>query len=240
MVLMCTSCVSTLTWHVSSAETPSEGSGTWHRVPRSPGVDEGTDRLDQPDPYKVLGVAYDADQDTIAAAHRALARRFHPDVSDKPDTQRRMAEINAAWTLLRDPVRRAQWDMANRPHAHPEADAGPGPGGPGPGAPRGVPPRPGTRPPPGSRPVWHRGPLGEGAAGPPPGAPSGSVLPFGRHVGWSLGEIARVDPGYLAWLKDRREGAPYRDEIERILASVRRGRHADASPQPQKRRFPFG
>ena len=34
----------------------------------------------------------------------------------------------------------------------------------------------------------------EGTAGPPPGRPSGSVLDFGRFKGWSLGEIARVDP----------------------------------------------
>jgi hypothetical protein len=45
------------------------------------------------------------------------------------------------------------------------------------------------------------------------------VLPFGRHIGWSIGEIARIDPGYLAWLQPRREGEPYREEIERYLAS---------------------
>ena len=198
--------------------------------------------MDQTDPYVVLGVSYDADRDTIAAAHRRLARRFHPDVSREPDSERRMAEINAAWTMLRDPVRRAQWDQANRPHAG---------GVPGPGdlhAPGGVgsarPPtaaRPGApRAPQSGRPDWRRGPHGEGAAGPPPGAPSGSVLASGRHVGWSLGEIARVDPGYLVWLKDRREGARYREEIERILANMRRGSRPDTAPRPLKRRFPFG
>ena len=58
---------------------------------------------------------------------------------------------------------------------------------------------------------------GTGAAGRPPGRPSGSVLDFGRHVGWSIGEIARVDPGYLVWLAERREGEPYRDEIDAVL-----------------------
>ena len=61
---------------------------------------------------------------------------------------------------------------------------------------------------------------GTGAAGDPPGHPSGSVLPFGRHVGWSLGEIARVDPGYLLWLAERAEGARYRDEINAILGRL--------------------
>ena len=45
------------------------------------------------------------------------------------------------------------------------------------------------------------------------------MLPFGRHIGWSIGEIARIDPGYLAWLQPRREGAPYREEIDRYLAA---------------------
>ncbi len=58
---------------------------------------------------------------------------------------------------------------------------------------------------------------GTGGAGRPPGRPSGSVLDFGRHIGWSIGEIARVDPGYLQWLADRPEGQPYRKEIDPIM-----------------------
>jgi curved DNA-binding protein CbpA len=61
---------------------------------------------------------------------------------------------------------------------------------------------------------------GTGGAGRPPGNPSGSVLPFGRHLGWSLGEIARVDPGYLLWLAERPEGARYRDEINALLSRM--------------------
>ncbi len=59
---------------------------------------------------------------------------------------------------------------------------------------------------------------GTGGAGRPPGRPLGSVLDFGRHIGWSLGEIARVDPGYLVWLCERPEGSPYRVEIDAILS----------------------
>ena len=77
-----------------------------------------------------------------------------------------------------------------------------------------------TRP----RPVEHRFDSteqdGTGGAGPPPGRPSGTVLTFGRHLGWSIGEVARVDPGYLDWLEDRREGAPLRDEIHAALLAV--------------------
>jgi hypothetical protein len=67
---------------------------------------------------------------------------------------------------------------------------------------------------------------GTGKAGPPPGRPSGSVLDFGRHKGWSMGEIARVDPGYLIWLEDRPEGQPYLLEID---ATLRRLGHRPAS-----------
>ena len=72
---------------------------------------------------------------------------------------------------------------------------------------------------------------GTGAAGQPPGRPSGSVLQFGRHVGWSIGEIARVDPGYLLWLAERPEGARYRDEINGLLGRMgMRTARPDATP----------
>ncbi len=82
---------------------------------------------------------------------------------------------------------------------------------------------------------------GTGGAGPAPGRPSGSVLHFGRHVGWSLGEIARVDPGYLVWLAERTEGAPYRDEIDALLgkSGFRRNREHDRSTHPWRRRAAF-
>ena len=60
-----------------------------------------------------------------------------------------------------------------------------------------------------------------GAAGPPPGRPSGPVLDFGIFAGWSIGEIARYDPGYLVWLSEHREGKPYLAAIERVVAPMR-------------------
>jgi hypothetical protein len=54
------------------------------------------------DPHAALGVPGDADPDQIAHAYRELAKRFHPD--HRPGdvaAARRMAEINAAYTLLR-------------------------------------------------------------------------------------------------------------------------------------------
>ena len=79
---------------------------------------------------------------------------------------------------------------------------------------------------------------GAGAAGRPPGRPSGSVLDFGRHVGWSIGEIARVDPGYLMWLAERREGEPYREEIDAVLDRI--GVHRNANNDLAGRRWRRG
>ena len=79
----------------------------------------------------------------------------------------------------------------------------------------------------------------QGGAGRPPGRPSGSVLDFGRHLGWSLGEIARVDPGYLVWLEDRPEGRRYANEINGVLRQAG-FRGAEAQFQGVKRaRFGF-
>lgn len=152
------------------------------------------------DPYAVLQVAPDADEAVIAAAYRALARRHHPDVAGESATTR-MRAINAAWEILRDPARRRAFDRRRAARAAPAswADGGDTTGHAA------------------SRPA---SPPGTGAAGPPPGRPFGSVLTFGRHIGWSLGEILRVDPGYLEWLDTRPEGRPYRDEIHALLQRI--------------------
>jgi DnaJ-like protein len=51
------------------------------------------------DPFAVLGVDPGAPLDDVTASYRRLAKRFHPD-RDSGDA-RRMAEINAAYELLR-------------------------------------------------------------------------------------------------------------------------------------------
>jgi curved DNA-binding protein CbpA len=164
--------------------------------------------VEQFDPYVVLQVTPDADDSVIAAAYRALARRFHPDLAGDASTAP-MRAINAAWELLRTPERRAAYDRERRRSGGHES---------------------GRR----AAAAWSRAaPPGTGAAGPPPGRPYGSVLPFGRHLGWSLGEVARVDPGYLEWLEDRPEGAPFRAEIDALLRRLGR---RQATPPPSQRR----
>ena len=61
------------------------------------------------DAYAILGVDPAVDDDAIAAAYRALARRFHPDIAGDAAT-RRMMRINAAFDLIRDSHRRSLYD----------------------------------------------------------------------------------------------------------------------------------
>ncbi len=70
------------------------------------------------DPYRVLDVAPDANDGTIKRRWRELAREHHPDraAGDRDEAARltsRMARINAAYDLLRDPGRRARYDASD-------------------------------------------------------------------------------------------------------------------------------
>jgi hypothetical protein len=53
------------------------------------------------DPYAILGVPEGVDERRLAAAYREQAKRWHPDRGGGEEAQRRMAEINAAYDLLR-------------------------------------------------------------------------------------------------------------------------------------------
>jgi DnaJ domain len=53
------------------------------------------------DPYTVLGVEPGARPDEVAAAYRRQAKRWHPDRNEDAESERRMAQVNAAYDLLR-------------------------------------------------------------------------------------------------------------------------------------------
>jgi len=53
------------------------------------------------DPYAILGISSMAGEKEVAAAYRELAKRWHPDQGGGEEAVRRMAEINAAFDLLR-------------------------------------------------------------------------------------------------------------------------------------------
>lgn len=68
------------------------------------------------DPFDTLGAAprFDLDLLALEQRHRDLSRALHPDrYASAPAAERRMAlgraiEVNEAWRVLRDPVRRAE------------------------------------------------------------------------------------------------------------------------------------
>jgi curved DNA-binding protein CbpA len=196
------------------------------------------------DPYETLQVIRTADAEVIRAAYRALARGNHPDHGGSPA---RMSEINDAWSILGDPVRRARYDRQQRQaRARAAAEAAaraatetvrsqpmpvmrPDP----------VPPRrPG--PAPAASPAWSAAPPSTRAPGASRG--DGTVLDFGRYVGWSITELGRHDPDYLLWLERTPAGRGYRGEIQRTLeqrqpamAGMAAGRATAGGPVRQKR-----
>jgi curved DNA-binding protein CbpA len=109
------------------------------------------------DPYRVLDVPRGASSEDLKRRWRELAREHHPDraVGDIPEQERltaRMARINSAYDLLRDPVRRARYDASPSAQRawredHQDSAASPGRAGTGTGVrPSGPPPPPPTRP----------------------------------------------------------------------------------------------
>src|SRR5215211_6756620 len=69
------------------------------------------------DPYVVLGVAHTASSEEVAAAYRDLAKQWHPDRRGE-EGDRRMAEINIAYELLRAGAQQERRD-GPRPAARP-------------------------------------------------------------------------------------------------------------------------
>lgn len=68
------------------------------------------------DPFATLGLPRRFDVDLAAAekTHRELSRALHPDkfaqagASEKRDALSRAVEVNEAWRVVRDPIRRAE------------------------------------------------------------------------------------------------------------------------------------
>ena len=63
------------------------------------------------DYYEVLGVARDADDETIKKAYRQQAFQFHPDRNpDNPEAESKFKEAAEAYEVLRNPENRARYD----------------------------------------------------------------------------------------------------------------------------------
>ena len=62
--------------------------------------------------YELLEINESASQEVIKAAYRALAKKYHPDTFKGSATEREksMAELNAAFDVLSDPIKRKKYD----------------------------------------------------------------------------------------------------------------------------------
>lgn len=67
-------------------------------------------RVAYPDLYRMFGLSPYASQDDIRRAYRTLSKDWHPDRSPDPDAAARFAELNKAYSILRDKELRARYD----------------------------------------------------------------------------------------------------------------------------------
>lgn len=63
------------------------------------------------DYYKTLGVEVEADLKTIKTAYRKLARKYHPDVSEQHDAEKKFKEVAEAYEVLSDEHKRSDYDQ---------------------------------------------------------------------------------------------------------------------------------
>lgn len=73
-------------------------------------------------PYTILGISQDADEDEVKKAYRKAARLYHPDMQTNEEERKlatdTFAKIAEAYSLLNDPVRRYDWRQANENSNH--------------------------------------------------------------------------------------------------------------------------
>ncbi|MCV6607058.1 MAG: DnaJ domain-containing protein [Campylobacterales bacterium] len=61
--------------------------------------------------YETLEVSSNSSEDEIKKAYRKLARKYHPDINKAPEAEEKFKEINAAYEVLSDPKKKAQYDQ---------------------------------------------------------------------------------------------------------------------------------
>ncbi|RZS05409.1 hypothetical protein BHM03_00035922, partial [Ensete ventricosum] len=62
------------------------------------------------DYYKILEVGFDATEEVIRSNYIRLALKWHPDKRKEESATSRFQEINEAYKVLSDPIKRLQYD----------------------------------------------------------------------------------------------------------------------------------
>ncbi|MEK7259158.1 MAG: DnaJ domain-containing protein [Pseudomonadota bacterium] len=70
------------------------------------------------DYYQVLGVIPTAEAVVIKAAYRALISIYHPDRNSAASAQEKTKEINEAYSVLSDPIRKSEYDRSRISEEH--------------------------------------------------------------------------------------------------------------------------
>jgi len=63
------------------------------------------------DYYAILEIDRQSSQDEIKTAYRLLSKKWHPDLNPEKDVTRKMQDINEAYAILKDPVKKARYDF---------------------------------------------------------------------------------------------------------------------------------
>ena len=62
------------------------------------------------DYYAILGISRYSTADEIRTAYRTLSKKWHPDLNPGQDVSQKMQDINEAYAILKDSVKKGRYD----------------------------------------------------------------------------------------------------------------------------------